>query len=206
MKTSYLLLPLLALFIGCGSASTDKAPETFNASSQNGLAVGTITFESTAPKNDIYRFFYEAASGDKKFKSKNKGKITIKGRNDKNESAFSGDFASGQTYLFVIEREPGSYAFTQYNYLDHIGSNGMVSSSKEFAIPFEIKKGEITYIGELDYKDLAEKGSPRIFVADYFARDLPEFKKKYPAINWERAVNKTVKSGNDGGGIIDFRQ
>jgi len=205
MKTSYLLLPLLALFIGCGSASTDKAPETFNASSQNGLAVGTITFESTAPKNDIYRFFYEATSGDKKFKSKNKGKITIKGRNDKNESAFSGDFASGQTYLFVIEREPGNYAFTQYSYLDHIGPSGMVKSSKLFEIPFEIKKGEITYLGELSYNDLAEIGTPRLVVYGRYERDLAEFKKKYPNIDWSIASDKTAKKGNTGGGIVDFR-
>jgi hypothetical protein len=205
MKTSYLLLPLLALFIGCGSASTHKAPETFTASSQNGLAVGTITFESTTPKNDIYRFFYEATSGDKKFKNKNKGKIVIKGRNDKNESALSGDFAAGQTYLFVIEREPGTYGFVQYSYLDHIGQSGMVKSSKLFEIPFEVKKGEITYLGELSYNDLAEIGTPRLVVYDRYERDLTEFKKKYPNLDWSVAVDKTAKKGNNGGGIIDFR-
>jgi len=203
MKNTY-ILPLLLLLMGCNTAN-DVMPATFTPSAEKGLAIGTITFEGDTPVNDIYRFFYKSQTGDKKFKKSNEGKIVINGRDNKN-GGFNGDFNSKKSYLFVIEREPGSYAFTQYNYLDHIGSNGMVSSSKEFAIPFEIKKGEITYIGELDYKDLAEKGSPRIFVADYFARDLPEFKKKYPAINWERAVNKTVKSGNDGGGIIDFRQ
>jgi len=205
MKFSYILLPLFLLLIGCNAASNDAAPATaFTPSADKGLAIATITFEGDIPVNDIYRFFYNATSGDKKFKKQNAGKILISGRQNK-EKGFNGDFNNKKSYLVVIERKPGSYAFTQYSYLDHIGSNGMVSSSKLFAIPFEIKKGEITYVGELDYKDLAEKGSPRIFVADYYTRDIPEFKKKYPAVNWDAAVNGTPKSGNNGEGIIDFR-
>jgi len=205
MKFYYILLPLYLLLTGCKSAATDAFPaSTFSPSADKGLAIATITFEGDIPVNDIYRFFYNAQSGDKKFKKQNAGKVLINGRQNK-DKGFNGDFNNKKSYLIVIEREPGSYAFTQYSYLDHLGSNGMVSSSKLFAIPFEIKKGEITYVGELDYKDLAEKGSPRIFVADYFTRDIPEFKKKYPAVNWDAAVNRTTKSGNNGEGIIDFR-
>ncbi|TRW23269.1 hypothetical protein FMM05_13805 [Flavobacterium zepuense] len=205
MKTSYLLLPLLLLLIGCKATSTNTAPAAFDASSPKGLVVATITFEGDVPSNDIYRFFYEAQSGDKKFKKQNSGKIVIKGR-ENGESAFNGDFNNKKSYLIVLEKDPGSYAFTQYSFLDHIGPNGMVSDSNKFAIPFEVKKGEITYIGELSYVDRAQKGSPRIFVADYFNRDLPEFKKKFPGINWDSTVNKTVKAGDNGGGIIDFRE
>lgn len=204
MRTSYILLLFILVFIGCGSAS-DKTPETFTATSEKGLAVGTITFESPMPKNDIYRFFYEATSGDKQFKKANKGKIVIKARNGENQSGFNGDFNNKQTYLFIIEREPGVYAFNQYSYLDHIGPSGMVNASKLFSIPFDIKKGEITYMGELSYNDLAEPGSPRLVVYDRFDRDLAEFKKKYPNIDWNVILNKTPKSGNNGGGIVDFR-
>ncbi len=204
MKTSYLLLPLIALFISCGSASSDKAPETFTAASENGLAVGTITFESTAPKNDIYRFLYEPVSDDKKFIKKNDGKIEIKARDGK-KRAFKGDFANGQTYIFVIERAPGKYNFKQHTVLNGLGSMGHVNFSKEYGIPFEIKKGEITYLGELSYNDLSEPGSPRIVVYDRFDRDLAELKKKYPAIDWSKTADKTPKTGNNGEGIIDFR-
>jgi len=205
MKFSYIFLPLFLLLVGCGSASTDAVPATtFTPSADTGLAIATITFEGDVPVNDIYRFFYNATSGNKKFKKQNAGKILINGRQNK-EKGFNGDFNNKKSYLVVIEREPGSYAFTQYSYLDHLGSNGMVSSSKLFAIPFEIKKGEITYLGEIDYKDLAEKGTPRIYVADYYNRDIPEFKKKFPSVNWDTAVNKTPKTGNNGEGVIDFR-
>ena len=202
---SYIIVSLMLLVISCKSASTDAMPATtYTPSPEKGVAIATITFEGDTPVNDIYRFFYNAQSGDKSFKKRNAGKILISGRENKGKG-FNGDFNDKKSYLVVIEREPGSYAFTQYSYLDHLGSNGMVSSSKLFAIPFEIKKGEITYVGELDYKDVAEKGSARIFVADYFSRDLQEFKKKYPSVNWDAAINRTPKSGNNGEGIIDFR-
>lgn len=204
MKTIYALL-LLAVITGCATKSYDATPKTLAPSPEKGLAVGTITFEGDVPVNDIYRFFYNATSGDKNFKKANAGKIMIKGRDDDNKSGFNGDFNNKKTYLFVIEREPGTYAFTQYSYLDHLGPMGAVSSSKEFAIPFEIKKGGITYMGELDYVDHAVKGSPRIYVADYFSRDMEELKKKYPTIEWQKTVNQTPKSGNAADGMIDFR-
>ncbi len=203
MRTLYALCGLLLIIAGCKSPSATGSPESFSSTSEKGLAIGTITFEGDKPVNDIYRFFYEPISGEKKFIRKNSGKILIKAGGE-NGSEFTGDFNSSKTYLFVIEAEPGSYAFTQYNYLDHIGPTGMVMNSKKFAIPFEIKKGEIAYIGELSYKDKVEPGSPRIFVSGYYDRDIPEFAKKFPQIDWNTAVNKTVKDGNTGGGIIEF--
>ena len=204
MKKIYLLLAIVAL-AGCSSASSDKVPETFGPESETGLAIGTITFEAERPVNDIYRFFYEGTTADAKFNKRNGGKIMVKARNNDNQKEFSGDFNSGYTYLFVVEAQPGTYAFTQYNYLDRIGPTGMVSSSKTFAIPYEVKKGEITYVGELSYNDLAEPGSPRLVVTDRYGRDLEELGKKYPKIDWKKAVNKTAKAGNNGGGIVDFR-
>ena len=81
----------------------------------------------------------------------------------------------------------------------------MVNSSRKFAIPFEVKKGEITYIGDLTYMENAELGTPRIIVSDNMERDLSEFKRKFPSVAWESASNKTPKSGDTGGGVIDFR-
>lgn len=200
MKALYTLCGLLFILSGCNSASTADAPQSFSATSDKGLAIGTITFEGDKPVNDIYRFFYGPTSGDKKFVKRNSGKIMMKTGNGE----FTGDFNEAKTYLFVIEAEPGSYAFTQYNYLDHVGPTGTVSSSKKFAIPFEIKKGEIGYIGELTYKDKVEHGSPKIFVSGAYSRDINEFTRKFPGIEWSRTVDKTVKSGDKGGGIIEF--
>jgi len=78
-------------------------------------------------------------------------------------------------------------------------------SSKPFAIPFEVKKGEIHYIGELIYHQGAEKGSPRITVTDNYYRDIRELQKKYLNIDWSATVNSTPKSGNTGEGLIEFQ-
>lgn len=205
MKSLYILFISTIILTGCRPAASNQVPEKFSANSETGLIVGTITFEGDKPVNDIYRFFYEPTKGDKKFIRKNDGKIEIKAR-VKNESAYNGDFNENKTYLFVIETAPGSYAFNQYNYLDHIGYTGTVSSSKKFAIPFDVKAGQITYIGELTYKENATPGEPRIYIWDKFSRDITKFKNKYPQINWELAINNTVKSGDDGNGIISFME
>ena len=205
MKSLYILLISAIIVTGCRPAASTQVPEKFEENSEKGLVVGTITFEGEKPVNDIYRFFYEPTKGDKKFIRKNDGKVEIKAR-VKNESAYNGDFNDNKTYLFVIESAPGSYAFNQYNYLDHIGYTGTVSSSKKFAIPFNVEAGKITYIGELTYKENATPGEPRIYIWDKFSRDIAAFKNKYPQINWELATDNTVKSGNNGGGIISFME
>ncbi len=204
MKNLLLIIAILVLATSCSSIPETIPPQNFTPESNKGLAIGTITFIGDKPVNDIYRFFYEATSGDKKFMKANAGKIIIKAR-EGNERAFTGDINNRKTYLFAIEREPGNYAFTQYNYLDHIGATGMVSSSGKFAIPFQIKKGSITYIGEFTYNDVATPGTPRIFVGTNFERDLQVFKDKFSNINWDVTENSPVKSGNAGKGIVEFR-
>lgn len=204
MKKAITLFITTLILSACASKNDMATPETFNETSATGLAIGTITFEGDVPVNDIYRFFYEGQTGDKKFDRRNSGKIMINGRND-GKSMFNGDFNNKKSYLFVIEVQPGNYAFTHYNWLDHIGPQGMVNESRPFAIPFEVKAGKIAYIGELDYVDKAAKGEPKIFVADYFTRDMPEFKRKYPKANWDKVENKTPKTGDEGNGMVDFR-
>ncbi|HEX8269104.1 MAG TPA: hypothetical protein VF581_04365 [Flavobacterium sp.] len=73
-----------------------------------------------------------------------------------------------------------------------------------FEIPFEVKKGEITYIGEFEFFENGNKAGSIIKVGDNFDRDIEALKVKAPAINWTKAVNKTVKSGTTGGGMIQF--
>ncbi len=204
MKKTIILFISTLIISSCGTKTVSSAPQNFSESSPTGLAIGTITFEGDVPVNDIYRFFYEGQTTDKKFNRKNSGKVAISGRTD-GKSALNGDFNNKKTYLFIIEAQPGSYAFTHYNYLDHIGPQGAVTDSDKFSIPFQVSAGKITYLGELDYVDKAAEGDPSIFVADYFNRDIPEFKKKYPNILWEKTENKTPKSGDTGKGIVDFR-
>ncbi|MFP9113464.1 hypothetical protein ACLI1A_05950 [Flavobacterium sp. RHBU_3] len=206
MKKLFALISASIILISCGGkeATTYASPIQLQPSPEKGLAIGTITFEGDIPVNEIYRFFYEATSGDKSFKKENAGKIMIITR-QKEQRGWKGDFDDTKTYLVVIEREAGNYAFTNYTYLNRLGPTGEVSYSDTFAIPFEIKKGGITYFGNLNYVDKVVKGEPRIFVADYFGKDLPQFEKKYPTINWNNTENQTPKKGDTGKGLVDFR-
>lgn len=192
------------LVLALGSCQSGKqAPAT---ASQNGTGIiaGSITFEGDAPRNDIYRFFYNALTEDKKFRKANSGKIEIKAR-EGSARAFTGDSPDKKTYYFTIEGAPGNYAFTQYSYLDHIGYSGMVSSSKKFSIPFEIKADQVIYIGDLQYNDDAQPGAPRIKVRNRLSDDLPGLKSKYPLVKWDKADNKTVRAGDTGNGIVEFQ-
>lgn len=194
---------LSLLITGCKPSGTANAPESFHTTSNKGLVIGTITFDSDSPKNDIYRFFYEPQNADKKFRKRNSGKIMIKAR-EGNTRGFNGDFNEQKSYLFIIHAEPGPYAFTQYNYLNHIGPTGVVTSSKKFSIPFEVKKGHISYMGSFLYNDASKQELPKITILNNFGRDITEFKKKFPGIDWEQAEEKIVSAGNTGEGLIMF--
>lgn len=203
MKHLLLLISVLAI-ASCKTAKDDVPPQSFSPASGTGLIIGTITFMGNEkPANDIYRFFYEPVTNDKKFRKKNSGRIAIKAR-EGNVRSYTGDINDKKTYLFIIEAQPGNYAFTQYNYLDHIGYSGMVTSSQKFSIPFTVSAEIINYIGELSYNEIAQPGTPRIVVGSNADRDLPEFRKKFPGINFENTIINPVKSGDPGNGIIQF--
>ena len=202
MKRLILFFALPCLLYSCRTHQ-EVNPEDFNEVSGTGLVIGTVTFDSDKPVNDIYRFFFEPTTGDKRFIRQNKGRIFIKAR-DRQGKAFNGDFNNKQTYLFAFELKPGKYAFNQYNYLDNIGYTGLVSSSEKFEIPFVIESGTIAYIGELIYYDKPEDDMPKIIVNDNYERDLDEFEKKFPDAEWGRAENMSVKKGDTGNGIISF--
>lgn len=200
--TLYLALLLSLLIVSC-KTHQEANPEEFKEASGNGLVIGTLTFDSDKPANDIYRIFFEPTTGDKRFIRKNKGRIFIKAR-DKKGKALNGDFNNKHTYLFAFELKPGKYEFNQYNYLNNIGYTGLVSSSSKFSIPFTIESGTIAYVGELIYHDKPEPDMPKIIVQDNYQRDMEEFEKKFPGAEWSRAENMTVKKGDTGDGIISF--
>lgn len=203
----HLLVIILTITLaGCKAAKDYVPPQSFSPNSGTGLVIGTITLNGgEKPANDIYRFFYEPVTTDKKLRTKNSGRIIIKAR-EGNTRSYTGDFNEKKTYLFIVEAQPGNYAFTQYNYLDHIGYSGMVTSSQKFSIPFTVSAGMITYIGELSYNDIAQPGTPRIVVGTNIERDLPEFRKKYGSINFDSVTNNPIKSGNSGNGLILFSE
>ena len=58
-----------------------------------------------------------------------------------------------------------------------------------FSIPYEIKKGEITYIGNITFNDYAKKGEIVVGLNNKFERDIEELKKLQPSVDWNNVNN-----------------
>lgn len=69
-------------------------------------------------------------------------------------------------------------------------------ATKDFSLPFEVKKGEILYLGDMiiDIKKFIKSGN-LIHWVDNSERELSEFKEKFPKIDWELFRNHTIREG-----------
>ena len=100
------------------------------------------------------------------------------------------DFEGDESGHVVVRRlPPGRYSVTRFDFAGGIGGTAFSwSSAKPFALPFEIRAGEATYIGSfmravsLGTPLQAKLGAAGFFViADRSARDLPIAAARLPA-------------------------
>lgn len=183
MKTT--VLKIIALFIvlfstiilvqSCAVASLPSQPMSFSKSSEKGLLVGSVTFPTNVPNFNGY-FFRLTNNTSQEFQI------------NRNES---GQLDEGRTYLFVIERPVGVSEIPSVR-LFH--NSGMIAGQYDvrtggFSIPYEIKKGEITYIGNITFNDYAKKGDVVVGLNNKFERDIEELKKLQPSIDWSTVQN-----------------
>ena len=95
----------------------------------------------------------------------------------------------------VIALQPGYYEVVNFlasHYLPSI----VFRTDTDFSIPFEIKPGQVVYLGNYQANRIKEKNifaSPRVFfiVADRFARDLELAKKRVVPLPIENAIDAT---------------
>jgi hypothetical protein len=178
---------MLALFQGCAtkplSARTDFDPAT----SENGLIIGSITFPTVEPRFTAYHPYLQGAD------NKNSVEFIVEPETTR-MIKHNGDINNGKTYLFAIERAPGSYDLNKIRVI----SKGYMNSTwgdeaKGFSIPVDVKKGEIVYIGEVLFNEYASDPKTVIKIADNFERDLKGLKIKQPVIDWSKAKKGPVK-------------
>ena len=147
----------------------------FSKSSEKGLLVGSVTFPTDKPNFNGY-FFRLTNNTSQEFQV------------NRNQT---GQLDGGRTYLFVIERPVGVSEIPSVR-LFH--NSGMIAGQYDvrtggFSIPYEIKKGEITYIGNIIFNDYAKKGEIVVGLNNKFERDIEELKKLQPSIDWNSAKN-----------------
>jgi len=172
---SIVLFSTIILVQGCAVASLPSEPMSFSKSSEKGLLVGSVTFPTNNPNFNGY-FFRLTNNTSQEFQI------------NRNES---GQLDEGKTYLFVIERPVGVSEIPSVR-LFH--NSGMIAGQYDvrtggFSIPYEIKKGEITYIGNITFNDYAKKGDVVVGLNNKFERDIEELKKLQPSIDWSTVQN-----------------
>jgi hypothetical protein len=171
---------------GCAVKSLPLKPMDFSENSENGLLVGSVTFPSVTPNFDGY-FFRLTNNTSQEFQIS---------RND------FGQLDDGRTYLFVVERPAGTSEIPSVR-LFH--NSVMMAAQRDiriggFSIPYEIKKGQITYIGNIIFNDFADGGDTVVKLAnDKFRRDIDELRKFQPSIDWSHVNHddnrKIIRTG-----------
>jgi len=167
------------LLQGCAVASLPTTPMTFSKTSEKGLLVGSVTFPTNSPNFNGY-FFRLTNNTSQEFQI------------DRNQG---GQLDGGRTYLFAVERPVGVSEIPSVR-LFH--NSGMIAGQYDvrtggFSIPYEIKKGEITYIGNITFNDYAKKGDTVVGLNNEFERDIEALKKLQPTIDWNSAVNDKTR-------------
>lgn len=173
------LFSILILVQSCAVASLPSEPMNFSKSSEKGLLVGSITFPTNKPNFNGY-FFRLTNNTSQEFQI------------DRNQS---GQLDEGRTYLFAIERAVGVSEIPSVR-LFH--NSVMIAGQYDvrtggFSIPYEIKKGEITYIGNITFNDYAKKGDIVVGLNNKFERDIEELKRLQPSIDWNNVKNEENK-------------
>jgi hypothetical protein len=172
---SSILGVIIIMIQSCVVAGLPSEPMNFSETSEKGLLVGSVTFPTNKPNFNGY-FFRLTNNTSQEFQVK-------RGQ--------SGQLDGGRTYLFAIERPVGISEIPSVR-LFH--NSGMIAGQYDirsggFSIPYEIKKGEITYIGNITFNDYAKKGDTVVRLNNKFERDIEALKKVQPTINWNNAKN-----------------
>lgn len=170
-----ILIVTITLFQSCAVSSLPTEPMNFSKSSEKGLLVGSVTFPTSKPNFNGY-FFRLTNNTSQEFQI------------NRNQD---GQLDEGKTYLFVIERPVGISEIPSVRLFQN---SGMIAGQYDvrtggFSIPYEIKKGEITYIGNITFNDYAKKDEIVVGLNNKFERDIENLKKLQPSIDWSSVKN-----------------
>ena len=185
----------LSAFISCCSLSTLTAQQmTFNPKkTDNGLIFGSITFPAEKAKFNGYFMLISYKSTDPKI-SRKKSKEVHFIPAQITRMKHKGDLDNGLTYLFAVEKPEGEYAITNIRLFTNSGfavlqRNGNING---FSIPFKVNKGEILYVGNIQFDEVALKNDVKdikeiIKYQNNFEKDLAGIKKEEPFVYWDAA-------------------
>ncbi|MBG52707.1 MAG: hypothetical protein CML99_09850 [Rhodobiaceae bacterium] len=186
MKNSLVLAVISLAFLGLGACATSSLPTTEELSpteteglllfsiSQQGWKIAEITVSfRDSDGNNVRRV--KTADG-------------ILGPAWKENNGFDFLLSGGGGHLFALRLPPGEYEIHRWSV-----STGVASyyPSSDFSLPFSIKRGKSTYMGDFNFtmgKGHNLFGIPIQFLDDIaylnsWERDLNALRSKYPSMN-----------------------
>lgn len=188
---SVILFSSIILVQSCAVSALQSEPMTFSKeTSQNGMLIGSITFPTEKPKFNGYFIRVSNINADEKIAKKNSTEIHISPEQIV-RMKHKGQLDNGRTYLFAIERPEGKYEFPSVRLFTNSGFAALqrTNYSGSFSIPFDIKKGEITYVGNIIFNERAGENDTLVSYKNNYKRDIEEMKKIQPSVNWNQAIN-----------------
>ncbi|MBL7885368.1 MAG: hypothetical protein JNJ52_01355 [Flavobacterium sp.] len=184
--TLSIIVAITSFFSGCATYRFSSDLVGFDENSNKGMIIGSITFYDLDAKFNMYVPKIVSLLDEKssEFIIQPNGMVVYK---------HWGELQEGKTYLFAITKKPGDYEINQIRC--HTGN--FQHYIKKFSIPFNVKKGEIVYIGEINIDEHASKSDTLIHLKNEFKRDIAGFKQKSfkSKINWDlvkQSENKII--------------
>ncbi|CAC9975775.1 hypothetical protein [Flavobacterium panici] len=193
--TSLARILFLSTFIFCCAVSTSTAQNlTYNPrKTDNGLIFGSLTFPAEKAKFHGYFMLISYKSTDPKLSRKYSKEVHFIPAQI-TRMRHKGDLDGGLTYLFAVEKPEGEYVITNIRLFTNSGfavlqRNGNING---FSIPFKVTKGEILYVGNIQFDEVALKNDVKdikeiIKYQNNFEKDLAGIKKAEPFVYWDAA-------------------
>lgn len=181
-----IILLLISLsFTNCATKSMSNDFYKYEANN-NGLIIGTVTFPKNVQWFDKYFFRLKDINENKSIE------FTINSYETVNDPAPDNNYT--KKYVFIIERKPGKYIINNLRlFANNHEAEGKTyfGRVKDFLIPINVEKGQITYIGDIFCLEDLHNGNIRFNITDTYDHDIRYFKKQSQNINWTK-VSKSI--------------
>jgi len=182
---------ILFMFIFCCSfvVSSVSAQITFDPrKTENGLIFGSLTFPKEKANFNGYFLKITCKSTDPKEARKNSKEVRFSPAQIL-KMRHKGDLDGGLTYLFAIERPAGDYEISGIRLFTNSGFAVLQKNNNigGFSIPFKVNKGEILYVGNIQFNEYAVDNETVFSYQNNFEKDRVGIKKLHPFVYWDGA-------------------
>ncbi len=196
LSISLLIVLSIIIVQSCAVSGMSSEQMTFRPqTAQNGLIFGSITFPKEKAKFNGYFLEVSCKSTDEKIARKNGTEIHFSPEQII-KMKHKGELDNGLTYLFAIERPEGNYAISGLRLFTNSGIAVLQRNNNlnGFSIPFTVNKGEIIYVGNINFNEYGGENEKVITFQNNFEKDLAGIKKAQQYVYWDIAKNDTTRN------------